>query len=95
MRPQPLLPGCSELFDIIRAGAICFILAPGLSWCQERLRSRGNGCGFDASGNSTGGNPAVQAANSSARGSLPADAPLLLPTAKGNSSARAVSIFLI
>ena len=59
MRPQPLLPGCSELFDIIRAGAICFILAAGLSWCQESLRSRGNGCGFDASGNSTGGNPAV------------------------------------
>ena len=59
MRYQTLVPGGSELFDIIRAGAICFILAPGLSWCQERLRSRGNGCGFDASGNSTGGNPAV------------------------------------
>src|SRR5207245_10447430 len=29
------------------------------SWCQERFLKRGSGCGFGASGNSTGGNPAV------------------------------------
>jgi hypothetical protein len=28
-------------------------------WCQERFLNRGKGCGFGASGNSTGGNPAV------------------------------------
>jgi hypothetical protein len=28
-------------------------------WCHERLRKRGRGCGFGASGNSTGGKPAV------------------------------------
>ena len=30
MRYQTLVPGGSELFEIIHAGAICFILAPGL-----------------------------------------------------------------
>ena len=71
MRSRNTCPGFSCAVRVHSSSQTCFrqdsrdasrlasVSRHAWTWCHERFLNRGNGCGFGASGNSTGGNPAV------------------------------------